>query len=134
VSVETPEGRPQTVFSVGEKWQIRVNFQAVAAVTGIFANVTILTIEGRSVQTAWSVPQDLAAGTYVAIFRQNCVSLEAGAYVVYVGFQDASHAVQQFEAARFDIMGEDPVGHFPRTFGAGVVLNSMDVAIGPLRE
>jgi lipopolysaccharide transport system ATP-binding protein len=131
VSMESIAGKSQNVFSVGEKWQIRVIFQAVAPVSGLLVYVTILTIEGQMIQTAWGLPQDLPAGTYVATFQQNSVSLEAGAYVVYAGFQDSKHARQQVEAARFDIMGEEPMGHFPRTFGAGVVLNSMDVAISP---
>jgi lipopolysaccharide transport system ATP-binding protein len=131
VSIETTSGKMQSVFSVGEKWQIAIGFQAAVSLQGLVINVSILTIEGNPIQTAWSLPKDFAAGKYSAIFRQNSVSLEAGAYVVYVGFQDSKHAVQQFEAVRFDVTGEEPVGHFPRTFGAGVVLNSMEVEIGP---
>jgi lipopolysaccharide transport system ATP-binding protein len=132
VSTETIGGKAQSVFAVGEKWQVQVRFQATARLAGLVVNVGIHSVEGSPVQTAWSPPRDLAAGGFSAVFRQTSVSLEAGAYLVYVGFQDSNHALQQFEAARFDIMGEEPVGFFPRTFGAGAVLNSMEIEVSPL--
>jgi hypothetical protein len=105
----------------------------VIPVSALVVNVSIISVDGDPIQTAWSLPRDLPAGSFAAVFLQSSVSLEAGSYLAYVGFQDSKHALQQFEALRFDIMSEEPKGHFPRTFGAGVVLNSMEVGIDPVQ-
>jgi lipopolysaccharide transport system ATP-binding protein len=131
VALETTAGRPQAIFPVGSAWQLRFGLRVVRPVAGLVVSINILSAEGNAVQTSWSPPQDLPPGDYHVLFKQTSVCLEAGSYHVHAGVQEGDRSVQRFEAIRFDLNGEDPVGYFPRTFGAGTVLNSMATEIVP---
>jgi hypothetical protein len=87
------------------------------------------TADGLAVQTAWTPPSDFAPGEYEAVFTQDRVVLEAGTYSVLIGLSDGDRGLQQFEAARVDLVGENAVGYYPATSGMGAVLNSMKVEI-----
>ena len=131
VALEAADGRPQAIFPVGAAWRLRFGLRVVRPVTGLVISINILSAEGHTVQTTWNPPRDLAPGDYHAIFKQTTVCLEAGSYRVHAGLKEGERSVQQFEAIRFDLNGDDPVGFFPRTFGAGTVLNSMVTEILP---
>jgi lipopolysaccharide transport system ATP-binding protein len=131
VALETPAGRPQGIFPVGAPWQLRLGLHVARPVTGLVVSISILSAEGNAVQTAWCPPRDLPAGNFQAIFKQNAVCLEAGSYRVHVALKEGERSIQQFEAARFELNGEEPVGFFPRAFGVGTVLNSMATEIVP---
>jgi hypothetical protein len=68
----------------------------------------------------------VAPGDYEFIFAQQTF-LQAGTYTLLVGLSDSDLSLQQIEAARFDISGDDPHGYFPLTSGVGAVLNSMGI-------
>ena len=127
VTIATPEGRPQVIFPVGGAWQLAFRIRVVRPVQGLVVTLKILTAEGNPVQAAWSPPKDLPCGDHEVVFRQDKVCLEAGSYCAYVDLKEGEHSIQQFQAMRFDINGEESVGYFPRTFGVGTVLNSMEI-------
>lgn len=131
VAMETLQNVPQAIFPVGAPWQIRFRLRAVRRLEATVVLIHLLSPEGAYIQTAWTEPRDLPAGEHAVVFRQNRVFLEAGSYQVYVEVRERDRSIQRFEATRFDLNGENPVGYFPRTFGVGSVLNSMETEILP---
>jgi lipopolysaccharide transport system ATP-binding protein len=129
VSMENAQGRPQSIFPVGSVWQFRLKVRAARPLDRFVASIKLVTAEGLNIQSVWSEPQDLDACDFDVIFRQSRVFLEAGSFQLYVELREHDRSLQSFEAIRFDINSEDPTGYFPRTFGVGVVLNSMETEI-----
>ncbi|MBI2814115.1 MAG: ABC transporter ATP-binding protein [Opitutae bacterium] len=126
VSVETLEGKPTSVFDVGQPWRIRVGFRIAKAQDQFVIAVGLLSPDGSPVQTSWFPPRNLAPGDYEAAFIQDKVILEAGSYTTVVGLSSHGHAFQQFQSERLDISGETVVGTYVcASSGVGVVLNSM---------
>jgi lipopolysaccharide transport system ATP-binding protein len=129
--LETAAGKPLAFARVGEPWRLRIRLSAARPLAQFVLAVSAVTSEGVAVQTCWSAPQSLAAGEYEAIFTQHAVALAADSYKLVVGLTVEGHAVQQFEAARLEISGEDPLIPCPAASGYGLVLNSMQVTIAP---
>jgi len=132
VEIETLDGRPQTAVSVGQPWRVRVRFHTASSQPAFVAALGLKSIDGTSVQTAWTPPRDLAPGDYEAIFEQDRVHLAAGTYSVIIGLSSGDRGLQQFETGRLDIVGEGAQGFFPRTSGVGMVLNSMTMSVARL--
>jgi lipopolysaccharide transport system ATP-binding protein len=127
-SLETHVGVRRAVVAVGEPWRVRVGFRACRAYDHFVVGLGIVSADGVPTQTAWSEPTAATPGVYEVIFEQQ-VSLEAGTYTLLVGLSDSDQSLQQIEAGRFDISGDNPQGYFPITAGVGVVLNSMRVTL-----
>ncbi len=125
VVLETLDGRQPAVIPVGVPWRIRLAIRVRQPQRRFVAAVGIKSADGIAVQTAWLPPQDLAAGDYEAVFTQDRVNLEGGSYSLLVGLTENDRQLQQFEAARFDLTGENAGEEFPATSGVGIVLNSM---------
>lgn len=124
IALEAADGAARTVVAVGEPWRVRVGFQTSRPYARFVVGLGLVAADGTAVQTAWSTPAQLASGEHEVLFEQQ-TSLEAGNYTLLVGLSDSDQSIQQIEAARFDISGDDPHGYFPMTAGVGVVLNSM---------
>ena len=128
VSLETLDGVRRSVVAVGEPWRVRVGFRACRDYNHFVIGLGLVAADGDPAQTAWSKPTAVTSGLYEVIFEQQA-SLEAGTYTLLVGLSDSDQNLQQIEAARFDISGDNPLGYFPVTAGVGVVLNSMLVTL-----
>jgi lipopolysaccharide transport system ATP-binding protein len=133
VVIEDEAGTPRSIFPVGVPWRLRLGLRVARPVRGLVASIDIRSAEGTTAQTAWCPPRDLEPGPYDALFFQHAVCLEAGSYRIHVTLREGERLIQHFEAIRLEIAGEDPAGYFPRTFGAGLVLNSMNTTIVPGR-
>lgn len=129
VAVESADGRASPMFSVGEDWRVRVNFRLLRAMEHFVIGVGFIDSEGVPVQTAWAAPINLEPGDYEATFNQTSVRFAAGGYTVIVGLNERDQTFQQIQATRVNITGEDAAGYYPITSGAGLVLNSMQMAI-----
>ena len=119
-------GEKGDIFAVGESWCVHVCVRIKRPLDGFVAAVGIVGSDGTAIQTAWSEPMRLEAGLHEFEFNQRTF-LQASGYTVIVGLSVNDVSIQQFEATRFDISGENPRGYYPVTAGAGFVLNSMGV-------
>ncbi len=125
VAIETSDGKSPTVIPVGHPWQVRLTFTVSRPQDRFTAAIGLKNTDGVAVQTVWLPPANLTPGHYEAVFHQDRLVLEAGTYSVTVGLSENDRSIQQFEAARLDIGGENAIGHFAATSGVGLVLNSM---------
>jgi len=126
VAVETTTGVRATTFQVGQPWRLRVDFRIANAQSQFVVAIGLLAADGSPVQTCWISPRDLPCGDYRAVFTQNQVALEAGAYTTVIGLSSRDHSLQQFRSERIEITGESAPGTYaPATAGVGAVLNSM---------
>ena len=132
VAIETEEGASRLTFSVGQTWRIRIGFRVVRRQNHFVTAVGLTAADGTSVQTAWVPPRDLEPGNYEAVFVQDRVILEAGTYSLLVGLNENERVLQQFEAARLELSGENVTGYYPATSGIGAVLNSMHATVNRL--
>ena len=128
VLLEDMEGARRSVVAVGEPWRVRVRFQACRTYERLVVGLGLQADDATPAQTAWSEPAQVTPGVYEVTFEQQA-SLESGTYTLIVGLSDSDQSIQQIEAARFDISGDNPIGFFPMTAGAGVVLNTMRVKL-----
>ena len=129
MEIETLDGQPVGIVTVGQPWRARIGFRVVSAQRQFVIGLGLKAADGAAIQTAWYPPEAVAPGDYEVIFSQSQVCLEAGTYTVIVGLNESDRCLQQIEAARLDITSENPAGYFPFTSGAGTVLNSMPVTL-----
>jgi lipopolysaccharide transport system ATP-binding protein len=128
LSLETAAGEPRAVFAVGEPWRVRVRFEVARSYDAFVVAIGLVSGDNSPAQTAWGLPTAVTVGSYEAVFEQTA-NLQAGPYTLLVGLSARDQSIQQIEAARFDLSGDEPQGYFPMTAGAGVVLNSMRVTL-----
>lgn len=130
VQITNERGTAVAEVAVGESWNVRLNLQIRQhRMEHVIVAVGLLAADGTPVQTTWSAPQSLDPGDYEALFTQKTVQLEAGTYSLLIGLSERERTLQQFEAGRLHINGEQPVGYFPATSGVGTVLNGMSVQL-----
>lgn len=127
VKLETLEGRPLAFARIGQGWRVRVGVTAGSAISDFNAAVGLQTSEGIAVQTAWSTPASLEPGEHEFTFTQDAVMLSADSYTVIIGISVGDHTIQQFEAARLEVSGENPMIFCVATSGCGLVINSMRI-------
>lgn len=130
VILETSGGQPAVELAVGESWSLRLRFRVVRPLDAVTVTLSVVTMEGTPLQTAWSAPQSLSPGDHEVRFIQDKVILEAGTYALNLTLSDQDRKLQQFEGARLQISNEGRSGHFPVTSDGGLVLGSMTVS-GP---
>jgi len=125
--LETLEGRPLTFARVGEGWRARVGVTVAGPLKGFVVSLGVITSEGIGLQTVWSPPASMAPGEHEFVFTQDAVLLAADSYTLAVGISMHDQTIQQFEAARLEVTGENPLISCAATSGFGLVLNSMRV-------
>ncbi|MBP8257976.1 MAG: ABC transporter ATP-binding protein, partial [Opitutaceae bacterium] len=128
--VTNERGTGVAEVAVGESWNVRLTLQIQQdRMEHVIVAVGLLASDGTPVQTSWSPPQALDPGNYEAVFTQKAVQLEAGTYSLLIGLSERERTLQQFEAGRLHINGDQPIGYFPATSGVGTVLNGMAVEL-----
>ena len=127
--VETENGSRPVAWPVGTKWRASVNFRLARTMEEFVIGLGVSAEDGSAVQTAWSSPRRLQQGAHTAVFDQSTVVLAAGSYQLMIGLTERDKTFQQIAVARVQISGENPIGHFPITSGAGWVLNSMGITV-----
>ncbi len=131
LSFEDLQGRPNTIFSVGQGWRAKVRIHLARPYPQFVTGFGLVSTDGVGVQTAWIPPCDLAAGDYEVTFEQ-IVALQAGGYTAVLGLSTGNQGIQQITTGRIDLSGEEPHGYFPLTSGVGIVLNSMKTSLTAL--
>lgn len=132
VTVEGPVADGPPRLPLGRPWSIRLDYTVERQLDDFVAAIGIVNEAGMPVQTVWSTPAVAEPGRYEALFTQDRVILAPGRYAVFAGLTAADRAVHQVEAGGFDITVEDSHGYFQLPYGAGAVLNSMQVRTRPL--
>lgn len=127
--LETLDGGGLSFARVGESWRVRLRVVVARRLKDFVASVGLVTSEGISLQTVWSTPSELSPGDYEFVFTQTEVALAADSYKLIVGLSEENRSIQQFEATRVEITGDDPLIVCPATSGYGLVLNSMQVSM-----
>jgi lipopolysaccharide transport system ATP-binding protein len=127
--LETLDGGGLSLVRVGESWRVRLRIAVCRPMKNFVASIGLSTSEGIGLQTVWSPPADLNAGEYEYTFTQDAVALAADSYKLLVGLSENGRSIQQFEATRLEITGEDPLIFCAATSGYGLVLNSMKVTV-----
>jgi lipopolysaccharide transport system ATP-binding protein len=130
--IENLAGLACSDFPVGTPWRARVRFHVSRDQVQFGVALGLKSAEGTAVQTVWHPPTDLGPGDYEVTFTQDRVVLEAGTYTVLIGLSEQDRSLQQFDAARIDLSGENALGCYPGTAGLGLVLNSMTTSLHPL--
>ena len=128
VSLETLDGVRRSVVAVGQPWNVKVRFNVCRTYEQFVVGLGLVAADGVPAQTAWSEPTAVTPGAYEATFEQQAM-LQASTYTLLVGLSDSDKGLQQIEAARIDISGDNPQGYFPVTAGVGTVLNTMKVTL-----
>ncbi len=131
LAIETLAGHPLHSAAVGQPWRVRVRLRLARPYRNFVVGIGLVTTDGVAAQTAWMPPVDIAAGDHEASFEQT-VALQASTYTVIIGLSSDDQSIQQIEAGRLDISGDQPHGYYPLTSGAGVVLNSMTTSLRPV--
>jgi lipopolysaccharide transport system ATP-binding protein len=129
VCVETLDRRPLAFARVGEPWRVRIRFRAGRALSDFVIALGITTSENLGLQTVWSAPSSIEAGEHEVLFTQDAVALAADSYTLVVGLVVSDRTIQQFDAARLEITGEDPMTPCPAASGFGLIINSMRVEL-----
>jgi hypothetical protein len=130
--VETTDRREQAIFAVGESWRIRVTFRLCRGMDDFVIGIGFLALDGTAVQTAWAAPCHMERGDYEAIFIQSAVHFAAGNYNILVGLSERDQTFQQPEVGQIGITGENVVGYYAATSGAGAMLNSTEIQVRSL--
>ena len=127
--LETLDGGSLSFARVGESWRVRLRITVCQPLKEFVASVGLVTSEGIGLQTVWSAPAEMTPGDYEYVFTQTEVALAADSYKLIVGLSAENRSIQQFEATRVEITGENPLIVCPATSGYGLVLNSMQVSM-----
>jgi len=124
--LEDDAGVEKPYYKLGEPWTLRIRIKVVRRQESFVASAGVRSLSGTSVQTAWTEPQNLEAGNYEAVFRQEGVTIAAGGYVLVVGLSASDRAIQQFEAVQLDISSDQyREDYVALPSGAGLIVNSM---------
>lgn len=129
VSLETLDRRPLAFARVGEPWRVRVRVRVARPLSDFVVALGITTSENLGLQTVWSAPGSIGPGEHEVLFTQDSVALAADSYTLVVGLAVSDRTIQQFDAARLEITGEDPMTPCPAASGFGLIINSMRVDI-----
>jgi lipopolysaccharide transport system ATP-binding protein len=127
VLVETLDQRPLAFARVGEPWRVRIRIVVARALADVVVALGVITSENLGLQTVWSAPCRFEPGEHEVIFTQDSVALAADSYTLVVGLSVADQTIQQFEAARLEVTGENPMIPCAASSGYGLVINSMRV-------
>jgi lipopolysaccharide transport system ATP-binding protein len=123
-TLRASDRQPTAQFRLGEKWNIRIEFDLTRALPHTIVAVGLRNVESVALVTWWSEPRDLAAGKYFAEFVCDlplcacdlnfAVGISSHEKVVY--YAEGVGAVSISEVAE----GEQPF----RTTGTGVLASS----------
>jgi lipopolysaccharide transport system ATP-binding protein len=127
IRLEGLDGHHLAFARVGEPWRMRIRVTVARRIGEFLAALGVTTSEGIPLQTAWSKPGPVEPGEHEFVFTQDSVFLSADSYSLIVGISMGDQTIQQFEAARLEVTGENPLVSCVATSGAGLVINSMRI-------
>jgi lipopolysaccharide transport system ATP-binding protein len=130
IVVENAKGEPTTDVMVGQGWQLRVRFTVTQALPHAMVAVGMVSEGGVPLRTSWSAPEDLPAGNYEAVFRENHLIFGPGQYSMTLGLSSLGHAIHYAEnAAMLNVAPMSDTLKVPALAGVGLLFNPMDITI-----
>ena len=134
IRLVSDEGILQSVFKIGQVWQIIFEFEMFKSTSHVISGIGLGTIDGISIITYWSKPEDLAPGRYRAVFVCD-VPLKACELQITVGLSENNRNFYYFEEVGRVSISEVAVGEQPvRSSGVGLLVNHKVVEIEPMYE
>ena len=127
VRIEALDQRTLAFARVGEPWRVRIRIVAARALADFVVALGVITSENLGLQTVWSAPCTIEPGEHEVVFTQDSVALAADSYTLVVGLSVADQTIQQFDAARLEITGDNPMISCAASSGFGLIINSMRV-------
>jgi lipopolysaccharide transport system ATP-binding protein len=121
LKLSTLDGRPQSLFRIGEAWKIRVEFELGRELRHVIAAVGLRSMEAVPLVTWWSAPADLGAGTYAVEFECD-IPFSAGEITFVVGISSQENTLYHAESGCGVAISEIAVGEQPlRSSGTGIL-------------
>lgn len=131
VTIEDTEGNNLELISIGQAWQIRVNFTINEQIPHFIIGIGFLTAESVPFRTTWSAPQDISPGNYEVLFRESEIHYGSGKYFLHIGLssrEQTFHYVQDGITIDFDDYVDKSIA--PRS--NGIILNQMKTHISKI--
>lgn len=129
MSLHTGEGEPSASVSPFAGYSIRLKFIISEPTKHFIIGLGMTTLEDYPIRTAWSSPQDMAPGTYEAVFTDNIVFLRSGKYKLMAGLSSREQTFQYIPEAGVikidDVFAKDKMVRN----NMGILLNTMEVKI-----
>jgi lipopolysaccharide transport system ATP-binding protein len=132
-TIEDENGNICSDILVGDKWQIRIAFSVTTKVKHFIIALGISDSMDINIRTTWSLPIDLEAGDYEAVFKEDNLLLSTGSYNISAGLSSYEKTIQYLEGVAginvSTIANEMLDKSIIRTSGTGILLNPMHVDI-----
>lgn len=97
--LQSESGLPRNSFPVGEPWQVQVDFTLDEPVSQFTLALAVQSADQTWLRTSWSPSQDMEAGHFVAIVREETVMLGAGQYPLTIGLASQGQSFYYVERA-----------------------------------
>lgn len=132
VSVTDSAGRVASEIVIGENYQIHLEFIVKKPVKGFVAAIGISSAFGMPIRTIWSKPQDLSEGKYVAVFKNDDISLASGQYKLTAGLSSEKRVLHYAEGCGLLVISDvSGIADDERIINtqSGLIINQMEVQI-----
>ncbi len=106
--VEDLDGNPLPEVPLWDFWQVRIKFRLDRAVPHFVIGLGMLSQLGMPLQTSWSIPADLPAGEYEAIFSNEELVYSSGVYYFAVGLSTYLRSFQYINQQAYVHISEIP--------------------------
>jgi lipopolysaccharide transport system ATP-binding protein len=129
IRFEDQHGQTLPVLPLGESWQVRVKFTLLEKVTHFVIALGMKTLEDQAIRTSWSKPEDLEAGDYEVIFRDETVYLTSGVYKLVLGLSSRERSFQYLSEAAYIEFDSYINKEVALRSNSGIILNQMNVEV-----
>ncbi len=135
VFIEDMSGNSLTEIPVGDDWRARVLFKIIKPTNHFIMGFGIVSSFEQPIRTSWSAPEDLAAGDYEIIFKNDDLMLTTGVYTVVIGLSSEQRAFQYVDnVVSISISDAGDTSQNKRIVNtqSGLILNPMSVSLKKL--
>jgi lipopolysaccharide transport system ATP-binding protein len=135
IQVENEQGQPIPEIQTGANWQVRVFFKLNRNTPHFIAALGIVTMLDLPLRTSWSKAEDLAAGEYSVLFKNDDLMLVNGQYKLVIGLSTERRVIQYIDnLATLSISEISAVTGEERILNSesGLILNPMNITITQL--
>jgi lipopolysaccharide transport system ATP-binding protein len=130
--VEDVNGTPCNDIPIGKPWQVRMYVRLFKPLTDCVVALGMVDSADYAIHTSWTEPQDLAAGEYQMVFRNDDIHFTNGKYYLCSGLSSGSRSV--FYKGRYGYLNITDALHekestIVKAKGTGIVLNQLKTSV-----
>ncbi|RZK36647.1 MAG: ATP-binding cassette domain-containing protein [Pedobacter sp.] len=133
ISIQDHNRKALTEIPAGGMWQILIDFVVVKPTNHFIIAIGLMNKADINIRTSWSSEQNLLAGNYTAIFKEESLILATDTYFLTVGLSSFEKSIQYLEnVASFTVSDATHSNLDPsiiRTTATGIILNPMKITI-----